>query len=97
MKQRMVIRGTLRIGDKVRLFLTFDDVVKKSSKMGLLETIGTFKDMDGMMKLQEDIQQKAMLSQQPDCLTISYEEWQRCQYKVDDIVWIEVTPDEKME
>jgi hypothetical protein len=93
----MLIKGTLRIGDKVRLFLMFDDIVKKTNKMSLLETIGTMRDMGEMSKMQDEIQQKALLAQQPDCVTIPYEEWQKYQYKVDDIIWIEITSDEKME
>ena len=93
----MAIKGTLRVGDKVRLFLMFDDIVKKSSKMSLLETIGTMRDMGEMSKMQDEIQQKALLAQQPDCVTIPYEDWQKYQYKVDDIIWIEITSDEKME
>jgi hypothetical protein len=97
MKQTMKIKGTLRIGDKVRLFLMFDDVVKKSSKMSLMETIGMARDIGAMEKMQEEIQQQALLMQQPDCVTIPYEDWKKYQYKVDDIIWIEITSDEKME
>jgi hypothetical protein len=75
----------------------FDDTVKKTSKMSMIEMIGTMRDMGEMSKMQDEIQQKALLAQQPDCVTIPYEDWQKYQYKVDDIIWIEITSDEKME
>jgi hypothetical protein len=97
MKIRYVIKGTNRIGDKVRLFLSFDDVVKKSNKMSLLETIGMARDMEAMEKMQEEIQQKALLMQQPDCVTISYDEWQQYKYKIDDIIWVEIMLGDKVD
>jgi len=94
MKQRMICKGTSRIGDKVRLFLSFDDVVKKSSKVGLMDAMAMLGNMENM---QEEIQQKALLMQQPDCVTIPYSEWQQYQYKIDDIIWIEVTSEDKVD
>jgi len=97
MKIRYNIKGTTRIGDKVRLFLSFDDVLKKTNKMSLLETIGMARDMEAMEKMQEEIQQKALLAQNPDCVTISYDEWKQYKYKIDDIIWVEVTLGDKIE
>jgi len=97
MKQRYIVRGTSRFGDKVRLFLSFDDVVKKSSKINMFEMIGMARDMEAMEKMQDEMQQKAIMMQQPDCVTISYDEWQKYKYKIDDIIWIDVTSEDRVE
>lgn len=94
MKIRMKCKGTSRIGDKVRLFLSFDDIVKKSSKIGMMDALGMLGNMEN---IQEEIQQKALLMQQPDCVTISYGEWQNYKYKIDDIIWIEITSEDKVD
>lgn len=92
MRERYKIVGTHRFGDKVRLFLLFDSIVKEKEQSGLFDMVGM---MGNLGKLQEDIQTKAILMQQPDCITIPYEEWKKYEYKVDDIVWVEVTSDKK--
>ena len=84
MKQRYIVKGTMRLGEFVRLFLSKEDVAKPSEKIGMLEMMSNSK------KIIEEQQIKAVLTQQPDVITISYEEWKKHQYKVDDIVWIDV-------
>jgi len=96
MKQRYVIKGTGRIGDKVRLFLVYDDLVKEKdeNEMGMMASLGMLKNLN---VIQEEMQQKAILMSQPDTITISYEEWERYKYKIDDVIYVEVISDEKME
>ena len=84
MKQRYIIKGTIRMGDIVRLLLLKEDVAKPAEKMGFLEMA------TNAQEIMEQQQLKAVLAQQPDTITISYDEWKKYQYKVDDIVWIEV-------
>ena len=91
MKERYKICGTHRLGDKVRLFLQFDSLVKEKKESGGL--LDTAKMLGNLSQLQEDIQVKAQLMQQPDVITIPYEEWKKYEYKVDDVVFVEVTSD----
>ena len=90
MKTRYVIKGTFRLSDKVRLFLMFDDVIKEKESAGVMSMLNK---VGNMSQLQEDMQQKAMLMQNPDTITIPYEEWKKYEYKVDDIIYVEVTSD----
>lgn len=93
MKVRYKICGTHRLGDKVRLFLKFDSPVEeKTDSGGMFETM---KKIGNLGQLQEDIQIKAVLAQQPDVVTIDYVEWKKFEYKVDDVVWIEVISDKE--
>jgi len=91
MKERYKIVGTFRLGDKVRLFLKFDSLVKEKEEAGgLLNMVKMAGNMD---EIQEKMQVKMQLAQQPDVITISYEEWSKYEYKVDDIIYVEVTSD----
>jgi len=86
MKKMYTIKGTTRIGDKVRLFLASEEVVQeKPSLTGML---------GNPMGLMEKMKQDAILHQQPDTITIDYEEWEKYQYKINDVVWIDVNPEE---
>lgn len=87
MKMRYIIKGTIRMGELVRLLLLKEDVVKKSGKMSILEMASN------AQQVIQDQQMQAILTQQPDTVTISHEEWEKHQYKVDDIVWVDITPE----
>ena len=87
MKQRYSIKGTIRMGEFVRLLLTKEDIAKESKKMGIMEMASN------LNQVMETQQTKAVLTQQPDMVTISYDEWKEHMYKVDDIVWIDVNPE----
>ena len=91
MKQRYKIVGTFRLGDKVRLFLKFDSLVKEKEEAGGL--FNAIKMAGNMEQIQEEMQVKMQLSQQPDVITISFEEWSKYEYKVGDIIYIEVISD----
>ena len=91
MKERYRICGTHRLGDKVRLFLQFDSLVKEKKESGGI--FDAAKMLGNLGQLQEEIQAKAQLMQNPDAITIPYEEWKKYEYKVDDIVYVEVTSD----
>jgi hypothetical protein len=84
MRQRYIIKGTIRMGDLVRLLLMKEDIAKPSEKIDLFEMASK------AQEIMESQQTKAVLTQQPDTITISYKEWKEYEYKVDDIVWIEV-------
>ena len=86
MKKMYTIKGTTKVGDKVRLFLTSEEVVQeKPSLTGML---------GNPMGLMEKMKQDAILQQQPDTITIDLEEWEKHQYKINDVVWISVEPTE---
>jgi len=91
MKERYKIVGTFRLGDKVRLFLKFDSLVKEKEEAGgFLNAVKMAGNID---QIQEELQVKAQLAQQPDVITISYEEWTKYEYKVEDVIYVEVTSD----
>ena len=91
MKERYKVVGTFRLGDKVRLFLKFDSLVKeKEEPGGILNMVKMAGNMD---EIQEKMQVKMQLAQQPDVITISYEEWLKYEYKVEDVIYVEVTSD----
>ena len=75
------------MGEFVRLLLTKEDIAKESKKMGIMEMASN------LNQVMETQQTKAVLTQQPDMVTISYDEWKEHMYKVDDIVWIDVNPE----
>lgn len=89
MKTLYKVCGTHRLGAKVRIFLTFNSLVEEKVPGGLLDMVNMFKDGS----LQEELQTKAVLAQSPDVITIPYEEWKKYEYKVDDLIWIEVLND----
>jgi len=93
MKERYKIVGTHRIGNKVRLFLKFDSLIKEKEDSGGI--MNMLKMGANMEQFQAEMQERALLAQQPDVITIPYDEWQKYQYKVDDVVWIEVSSDKK--
>ena len=86
MKTRCIIKGTNRVGDKVRLILSPDDAVQEKPNI----MSGIMGNPQGMM---DKMQQDALLKSQPDTVTISFEEWQKHQYKIDDVIWLEVSPE----
>jgi len=88
MKQRYIIKGTIRMGKLVRLLLMNEDAAKPAEKMGMLEMA------KNAQQVMEDQQIKAILTQQPDTITISHDEWEKHQYKINDIVWVDVNPEE---
>jgi len=86
MKKMYTIRGTTKVGDKVRLFLATEEVVQeKPSLTGMISN---------PMGLMEKMKTDAILQQQPDTITIDLEEWKKHQYKINDVVWITVEPEE---
>ena len=91
MKERYKIAGTFRLGDKVRLFLKFDSLVKEKEDSGGI--MNMMKMAGNMDEIQEKMQAKMQLAQQPDVITISFEEWLKYEYKVGDIIYVEVTSD----
>lgn len=84
MNQRYVIKGTIRMGELVRLLLMKEDVARPVEKMGMLEMATK------AQEIIESQQTKAILTQSPDTITISYDEWKKYEYKVDDIIWVDV-------
>jgi len=87
MKQRYMIKGTIRMGEFVRLLLTKEELAKPSEKVGIMEMASN------IHHVMETQQTKAIMIQQPDTITISYDEWKEHVYKVDDIVWIDINPE----
>ena len=88
MKQRYVIKGTIRMGEFVRLLLTKEEIAKPSEKVGIMEMASN------IHSVMEKQQTKAVMLQQPDTITITYDEWKKYTYKVDDIVWVDITSEE---
>lgn len=91
MRERYKIVGTFRLGDKVRLFLKFDSLVKEKEDAGGI--LNMMKMAGNMDQIQEEMHVKMQLAQQPDVVTISYDEWVKYEYKVGDIIYLEVTSD----
>jgi len=87
MEKRYVIKGTVRIGDFVRIMMNADDIVQEKNSLNPFEMI---KNMQGMT---EELQVKAVLLQAPDTITIPYDEWNEHKYKIGDIVKINMTPE----
>jgi len=82
MKQRYIVKGTMRTGNFVRVFLLREDIIQVEEKSGMLEMAMN------AQKLIKEQQTKALLEAQPDVITITHEEWETYKYKVDDIVWV---------
>ena len=91
MKQRYVIIGTRRFGDNVRLNLKKQEVVEK------VEELDVFSIASNPQRMINKMETKALLSQQPDTITISYEEWDLYKYKIDDVIIVNVEPENNME
>ena len=87
MQQRYVIIGTRRHNDNVRLFLLKQEIVDKKENYDMFEMASNPESFMNKME------QKAILSQQPDTITISYDEWKKYKYKVDDTIIIDAKPE----
>lgn len=84
MKIRYVINGTHQISDdKVRLTIMEEDIVKEKE----LSTMSLLKDMSGTI---QKMQSQAVLSTNPDVITIPMDLWTKHQYKLGDIINIEI-------
>ena len=88
MKGRYVICLTQRLDDIVRMQIRPEEIVTEKTTLGLLEMAkmsmgGGGKDME---KIQKKMQREAILMQNPDIITISYDEWKKHDYKLDDVV-----------
>jgi hypothetical protein len=84
MKIRYVVKGTQQIGDdKVRLTIMEENLVKEKdpSAMSML------KDMSGTI---QKMQSQAMISTNPDVITIPMDLWAKHQYKIGDVINIEI-------
>ena len=86
MKQRYQITGTTRLGDYVRIFLDRQDIVEE--KLNLFEAFGNLE------HVQQKQQEKAVLMQQPDVVTIPFETWKKKMYKIGDFLWLEIQEEE---
>ena len=82
MKIRYQITGVTRLNDMVRVFLDRQDVIQEEEP-GIFDMV---RDMGG---IQTKMQQKAILSQQPDVLTIPFDLYEKKHYKIGDYVWID--------
>ena len=82
MKMRFQVTGVTRLNDMVRIFLDRQDLIQEKEP-GLLDMV---KNMEGM---QIKMQQKAVLTQAPDVITIPFTEYERKLYKIGDYVWID--------
>ena len=85
MNQRYVIVGTNRLGDYVRLSLKREDIVKEKKQIDVMSVLS-----GGLGDIQQNIQVDAVMSQQPDLITISFEEWERNEYKINDIIEVKI-------
>jgi hypothetical protein len=83
MKQRYVVCATFRLDDVVRLSLQPASLVKEKKEVNLGSMMGIAMNMD---KFQKQMQRDATLMQQPDLVSIPYEEWKKHEYKIDDII-----------
>jgi hypothetical protein len=84
MKIRYVINGTHQISDdKVRLTIMEEDIIKEKE----LSTMSLLKDMSGTI---QKMQSQAVLSTNPDVITIPMDLWIKHQYKLGDIINIDI-------
>lgn len=87
MKMRCRVRGTLEIGDNVRLTLEPSEAVQEKEEMG------TMKILSNPMGLMNKMKTDAIMQGQPDIITIPKEEWEKHKWQIDDIVVIEIKPE----
>lgn len=84
MRIRYIIKGTVRIDDMVRMTLGKEELVKKKDDFDPMSMVGNFQG------LTQKLQSHAMLMAQPDMITIPYEEWKKHEYKIDDIIVVDI-------
>ena len=85
MNQRYVIMGTSRLGEYVRLSLKREDIVKEKKQIDVMSVLS-----GGLGDIQSNIQTDAVMSQQPDLITISFKEWEQHEYKINDIIEVKI-------
>jgi len=83
-RQRYQITGTTRLGDFVRIFLDRQDPVREREDFDIFSLVGNFD------RVQQKQQEKAVLMQQPDVITVPFDVWKKKQYKIGDFLWINV-------
>jgi len=79
------VKSVQRLGENVRLVLQKEDAIKK-------EQPGKLEMLSNVFGIVEQMKQDAILSQQPDIVTIPYEEWKKHKYQIDDLIVISVEP-----
>jgi len=87
MQGKFVIVSTQRIGEKVRLIIKPFEALAERKSDGF---IGMLSNPTGLL---DTMKEDAIFAQQPDIVTISYEEWTKHQYKIDDIIIVSVEVD----
>ena len=84
MKIRYVVKGTQQIGDdKVRLTILEEGIVKEKEP----STMAMLKDMTGTI---QKMQSQALITTNPDVITIPMDLWAKHQYKIGDVINIEI-------
>ena len=87
MKVPYQITGTTRLVNYVRIFLDRQSPIKE--KQGV-DVFGALKDFNKVVGgMQQQMQQEAILAQQPDVITIPFNEWEKKHYKIGDYIWID--------
>jgi len=85
MEKRYRVRGVLEIGDMVRITLEPCEIVKE--KTGMMELLSNPTGMMDRMKMD------AILTQQPDILTIPKSEWEINKWTIDSVIVVEIKPE----
>ena len=91
MKKRYRVLGTRRFGDVVRVIIEPNELVQEPQGFNPMELM---ENPDGMQAQIQKMQNQAMLSQIPDTITIPYSEWLEHKYNADDLIWIELYPED---
>lgn len=87
MQGKFVIISTQRLGGRVRLVIKPFEAAAEKPTGGVM---GMLANPTGLL---DSMKEDAIFAQQPDIVTISYEEWTKHQYKIDDIITISVEAD----
>ena len=83
MKKQYRVRGILEIGDMVRMTLEPFEAVKE--KTGMLDILSNPSGMVDKMKMD------AIMTQQPDILTIPKVDWEEYKWIIDSIVVVDIS------
>jgi len=87
MRKRYKIIGVRRFGDIVRLTLELDELIKEKKEFNPLEILNN---PENLQKQMQDMQGDALIRGQPDMITISYAEWEKQKFKIDDFIWLDI-------
>ena len=88
MKLRYKVLGTQMVGDFVRLLLKPDNAIEEKEVFNPMEMAEKGLDFSNLMQQAEKM---AIRTATQDHITIPYDEWKKHEFKINDIILIEVS------